>query len=267
MTAPVSPRMRRALRRTPPHLVLVLHAGCAHLYHGYADTLVPMSGHGFPVEHDVPALDPLESGDDRLERFLDRVDVAFGHARREHPSPMVLAGSWKVVTAFADRSENLYRLAGVVTGSSAETMTGLYAASKNVVEQYLLSREVEALWTLQQAQEARPDTVSFGVAACREAARRCRPVMLALEEGLVGSSPDPVSDSVHDLIDRVMDEGGWVALVRDDALGHGRRIALVSQPRSVQLSGARPDRTRSMNSPTDVPDSKGCRNRPVRTTV
>ena len=244
LPAPVGPRaavdrrfltrdLVRALHRMPPHLVLVLHAGCAHLYHGYADTLVPLADSGFPIEHAQPVVGRLEAGDDGLEDFLTRVDSAFGRARTEHPSPMVLAGSRKVVTAFVHRSRHLYRLVGVITGPATETISDLYGATSAAVEEYLLSREAEALWTLEHARASRPEDVATGLGECQASVRRGQPALLAVEEGFGAAAEGAkvTADAVDDLVETVIERGGWVALTHDGALAEHGRIAMVLRPR------------------------------------
>jgi hypothetical protein len=39
-----------SLHRTPPHLLLLLGSTCAQLYRVHADTLTPVTQHGFPVQ-------------------------------------------------------------------------------------------------------------------------------------------------------------------------------------------------------------------------
>lgn len=214
-----------ALRRTPPHLVLLLREGNAELYHSRAGSLVPMTEEGFPLEQAGPPAGASARGED-LDAFLLRVDEAFGRVRARHPSPMVLAGPDDLLTAFGDLSQSLYRLAGLVTGQATDTGAALYDAAQSVVEPYLLSREAEALWTLEHALTSRPDDVATGIDACCAAVRRRRPVMLVAEERLARVE----GDILEGLLEVVIDGGGWVALARDGALGRHGGIALVLEP-------------------------------------
>jgi hypothetical protein len=80
------------------------------------------------------------------------------------------------------------------------------------------------------------------------AARRERPEMLAVEEGLFFPArvsedgdllepatdvehPDVIDDAVDELIELVLDRGGWVALVEDGALAEHGGVALTLRTR------------------------------------
>jgi hypothetical protein len=234
-----------ALHRPPPHLLLFLHPFGAHLLRGHADTLVPMSSHGFPLTRSAAVLGALERGEEGLEEFLDEVDTALRRARSAHPSPIVLAGTDSLVRAFARRSRNLHRLAATLTGTSVETLTDVYLQARAGLEAYLLSRQDEALNALRAARRERPGDVRSGLAACWDAVREAAPAMLVVEEGfshparLVTSGAGEVwgreggddestpHDLVEELIEMVVERGGWVAFARDDALRSDGRVALV----------------------------------------
>ena len=234
------------LHRTPPHLVLLLHAGCAHLYRAYADTLVPLRDE-FPLEQTIAEAGALERGDDGVDLFLRLVDDALGRARQRHPSPLVLAGSDPLVARFHRISRNLNRLAATVTGRGAARPADLYARIRAGMEHYLRSREDEALAVLRTAQAASTARVASGIEECWRGAAAGRPAMLMVEEGYyvpavmgragpVLSSGPPTEpevgqptlhDLVDDLIEMVIERGGWVAFARDGALSEHRRVALV----------------------------------------
>lgn len=224
----------QSLHRTPPHLLLVLRSSCAQLYRGHADTLVPVGDPGFPVEHTLPVLGALENGDDRQHEFVRRVDAALAKARERRPAPIIVAGDLEPVRRLVRGSRNLDRLAGVVTGAEAESLPALYAAARLSLEEYLLSREAEALDALASATARRPGEVHSGVLACWEAARTGRPEMLVVEEGHsvpahVDADGDGAvrSDLVDDLVETVIDRGGWVAFARTGSLAAHDRVALV----------------------------------------
>ena len=236
------------LHRTPPYLLLVLHPMSAQLYRGYGDTLVPLTDPGFPAQHALHQLGALAGGEDRLEEFLGRVDRSLRRARLRHPAPIVVAGDRSVVTNFVRRSRNLDRLAGVVTDPALGTVE-LYAAIRRSFEEYLLSREEEAHLVLEGARSIAPTTVHSGVRACWEAAQSpLLPATLLVEEGLTFPAvvdergvrrldylrapevapPGVHSDLVDDLIEVVIDRGGWVAFTRNGRLAEHGRVALVT---------------------------------------
>lgn len=243
----------QVLHRTPPHLVLVLHAGCAHLYRGYADTLHPVREHGFPFEQAVDLAEGRKRDEDETRAFLDQVDSALGRARRVHPSPLVLGGAAPAVSAFARSSRNLQRLAATLVGQDARDLAGIRTATRAAMDRYLLSREAEALATLNRALASNPGAVVTGPVRCWEALHGGRPTMLVVEEGfffpvrvtangvhpagpaeVTGNAVDLLHDVVDDLVETVIERGGWVAFTKDGALERHGRIALLlgADPRS-----------------------------------
>ena len=95
-----------ALHRTPPHVLLLLHPTCAHLYQmgdgefrlvasrdlfqGPGAVWVPRQRRGSAEETET----------DRTDGFLRAVDHLLGRYRADHPGPLVLGGSLHVVDRF-----------------------------------------------------------------------------------------------------------------------------------------------------------------------
>ena len=239
----------QSLHRTPPHLLLVLRSTSAQLYRGHADTLVPAGALGFPVEHTLPVLGALESGEDQLTEFVRRVDAALGVARQRRPAPIIIAGDVEPVQLLLSGSRNLDRLAGVVTGHAATSLPTMYAEARLALEEYLLSREREALDALASAVARDPHGVHSGALQCWDAAHAVRPIMLVVEEGHAfpallnrdgvraeeesatgrSSAADTRYDLVDDLIETVINRGGWVAFAHNGSLSEHERVALVSR--------------------------------------
>jgi len=237
----------QTLHRTPPHLLLILHPTFAQLYRGYGDTFLPLTDPGFPSQRALPQLGLLAGGEDRLEDFLNTVDRFLGRARSRHPAPIIVVGDRNTVSRFVRRSRNLHRLAGVITQPSLDTVQ-LYAAIRVSIEEYLLSREDEALMVLEEAKAEAPQTVHSGVQACWDAAHAMVPATLLVEEGftfpaviddrglrridfLRAPEAAPIgarSDLIDDLIEVVIDRGGWVAFTRNGRLTQHHRLALVT---------------------------------------
>lgn len=225
----------RALHRTPRHVVLVLSAHRAMLFDGAGGRLAPVSSSHFPMD-----LRTMPSGDGTVR--LRAVDRALGTYLHLHPSPVVLLGPTKQVAAFRATSRHLQRLAGCVIGSFEHAdLEELAARSRPVLERYLTSREEEALALLER--RVGHHRVASGIQSAWLAARTERPEMLAVEEGfryparlsadddlvtaaLDVEAPDVVDDLVDELIETVLDRGGWVALVRDGSLAPHERVAL-----------------------------------------
>ncbi|MGY1806590.1 hypothetical protein ACI8AF_04400 [Blastococcus sp. SYSU D00669] len=227
----------RSLHRTPRHVLLVLTSREAKLFDGHAGVLVPAPASAFP----------MPCGDRDRDSFLRAVDRALGTHLRVHPAPLVLAGDTRVVAAFARLSRNTRRLAGTVRGSHARTsLADLARRVRPVLDRYLHSREAEALRLVEQRAGSR--RVVTGMPSVWLAARAERPEMLAVEEGLFHPArvvrdgdlllpatdvehPDVLDDAVDEVVETVLQRGGWVAWVSDGALAHADRVALTLRDR------------------------------------
>jgi hypothetical protein len=240
----------RALHRTPRHVVLVLSSRDARLFDGVGDQLQPALAKGFPLvderERATHATRPRLQ-DSATEAFLRKVDAALGTYLRLRPAPLVLAGPPKVLAAFAKVSRNLGRLAGEIpVNLSGEPLPALAARTRPVLERYLLSRQQEALDLLERRVGAH--RCVSGMVDAWLAARRERPEMLAVEQGLFYPArlsadgdlltaasdvehPEVLDDAVDELIELVLDRGGWVALVDDGALATHGGVALTLRSR------------------------------------
>lgn len=224
-----------ALHRMPPHVVLVLHPTCAHLYAAEDGGLRPVDHHeavgaGRPVRVPGPGQPGAAAARTELmEGFLRRVDRMLGDYRAEHPSPLVLVGPPRLVDEFCVRSSHLERLAGRVDDRTCATALDLALASLTAVETYLRTRRADALALLEAAEAERPGDVATGIEACWRAVGPRRPEMLLVEENFI--QPGTVQVEVHDLVDDLMEQvillGGQLALVADGDLSAHDRIALV----------------------------------------
>jgi len=230
----------RALHRTPRHVVLVLSWHDAALYDGAGGRLAPAPGTRFPMQLQTP----LDNPDDPegLLTALRAVDRALGVYLRLHPAPVVVVGPQQAVTAFTSMSRNLSRLAGTAYGCFDDvSVAELARRTRPALNNYLRSREHAALTQVHERSSAH--RVASGIATAWLAARIERPEMLAVEDGyryparlsadgdLVTpaddiEAPDVIDDLVDELIETVLDRGGWIALVRDGSLTEHGRVAL-----------------------------------------
>ncbi len=231
----------RALHRTPKHLVLLLSAREARLLEGHAEDLAPAPNSKFPLH--------AGSGDRQLSTpaFLATVDRALAAYRRAHPSPLIVVGAEPTLSAFRGMATSLDRLAGVVRGNHMRaSLQRLDALTAPVLEDYLLSRQVEALQLL--ATRGNEGRAILGIDGAWLIARWGIPEMLAVEhdfffparltadgDGIEAAddvdSPDVIDDLVDELIELVMLRGGWVALVEPGSLPGRSRIALTQRLR------------------------------------
>lgn len=238
-----------SLHRTPPHVLLVLHATCAHLYQGndgalrLVDFRDVFQGAGSPR---IPRQGQAgeQAAADLSDGFLVAVDRMLGRYRAEHPSPLVVGGLPAVVDRFCTLSSNLHRFAGTIPSGECESAAALVPASTGAVERYLRSRREEALHDLRLALASRPDDVASGMAACWQAVHARTPGMLLVEQdfvspgrpedyGVAPPGPTPraglpeAHDLVDDLIEVVIMRGGQLALVENGDLSeHGRVVLL-----------------------------------------
>jgi hypothetical protein len=231
----------RSVQHTPRHVVLLLHRHEAMLYDGVGATVRPALRSAFPLHPSRDAGDaPWETA---TRAFLARVDRGLGAYLRLHPAPLVLAGDEKLLERLRAMSRNVTRLAGIVPIAPGETApeTLLPGRIAPLLTDYLRSREAEALQLL--ADRAVAHRVVAGVQDAWRAARSERPEMLAVETGHFYPArlsadgdqlepatdvdhPDVLDDAVDELIELVLDRGGWVALVQDGALDSYQRLAL-----------------------------------------
>ncbi len=243
----------RSLHRTPRHVVLVLTDGEARLFDGAGDVLLPALGAAFPLRRDRTAprgrgrprggaahAGRAVEGDD--ETFLRAVDAALGTYLRLHPAPLVLAGTRRTAATFVRLSRNTGRLAGVLHGSHARTSPALLATLvRPVLENYLRSRQDEALALLDR--RLGTSRTATGMQAVWLAARTERPEMLVVDSSFFYPArlsedgdlvvpatdvdhPEVVDDVVDEVIEVVLQRGGWVALVDPGGLDAHGRIAL-----------------------------------------
>ena len=241
----------RSLHRTPRHVVLVLSSREARLLEGAGDQLRPAQTSAFPMHDTRPQRTErgrADRGDSDTVAFLRTVDRALTTYLRLHPAPLVLAGSTRTVATYTDLSNNLTRLAGSIpVNLSKEPLPALAARIRPTMEDYLLSRQQEALTLLDKRVGAR--RAASGMADCWLAARTERTEMLAVEQGLfyparisddgdllVPASdvehPEVIDDAVDELIELVLDRGGWVALVDDGTLTAHDGVALTLRSKS-----------------------------------
>lgn len=247
----------RALHRTPRHVVLLLSSTQARLLDAVGDQLRPVVGGPFPLRSDGTRNDGTGRGDGRrgrtadkqeakrdadLAAFLRTVDRALGTYLRLHPAPLVLVGPAPVLSAFRSLSRNTARLAGAVSGNLAGApFPELAERIRPVLDAYLHSRQAEALELIEKRYRAH--RVVSGMPSAWLAARRERPEMLAVEDCLVYPArlsadgdlltpaedvehPEVIDDAVDEIIELVLDRGGWVALMEAGSLAAHEGIAL-----------------------------------------
>ncbi len=240
----------RALHRTPRHLVLTLKAGEARLYDAVADTLLPAVTGAFPLYADRGQARGRgdRSGPDTDAGTLDfyrQVDAALGTYARLHPAPLVLVGDRRATATFQRLSTNCTRLAGTVHGTlTSPTANDLTERIRATMEEYLHRRQDEALTLLEQRCTA--NRGASGMPAAWLAARTQRPEMLVVDETLYYPArlsddgdtltpatqvdhPEVIDDAVDELIELVLNRGGWIAFAAAGTLDDHQGVALSVQ--------------------------------------
>ncbi|UOX99983.1 baeRF3 domain-containing protein [Blastococcus sp. PRF04-17] len=229
----------RGLHRTPRHVILLLTEREARLLDGSGDRLSAPPRSGFPI---LALPTPARRSAPGIEVFLRQVDRALATYLRLHPAPLVLVGTERTLAEFERISRNTARLAGTVTGSLTQApLTDLVPRIRLVLERYLLSRQDEAMQLIDQRRSR--NKVVDGIPSAWLAARAERPEMLAVEESLVYPArisddgdflfpagdvdhPEVIDDAVDELIELVIQRGGWVAFVADGRLSEHERVVL-----------------------------------------
>ena len=240
----------RSLHRTPRHAVLVLSSREARLFEGAGDQLRPARTSAFPLRDTRQRKDDgarANRDDKDTAAFFRTVDRALATYLRLHPAPLVLAGSKRALAAFTGQSTHLDRLAGSIpVNLSTEPLSVLAERIRPALESYLLSRQKEALALLDKRVGAR--RAVSGMPDAWLAARTEGPEMLAVEQGLFYPArvsddgdmlvpatdvehPEVIDDAVDELIELVLERGGWVALVDDGALAAHDGVALTLRSR------------------------------------
>lgn len=249
------------LHRMPPHVVLVLHPTCSHLFAAGDGRLRPVKrlepfSPGKTIR--LPRPDEVAHNEDHkqvYDGYLRDVDRMLGEYRTEHPSPLVLAGTPGTVDRFRRLSRNLDRLAGTLTTGDELGPHDLALECTRIQERYLRSRREDALARLGVAESQRPRAVVAGIEQCWRSVRSQAPSMLLVEESYLVpgdpqnfapvGAPRPTSrrvvyDLVDDLMEQVIARGGQLALVKDGDLTDHGRIALIVRETSSTLRTSRP---------------------------
>lgn len=239
----------RSLHRTPRHVVLVLSSREARLLDVVGDTLQPAPGKTFPLSNpQQQTKDPSRQGRSDADHttFLKRVEQALTVHLQLHPAPVVIVGPERVLARFMALAK-VPRIAGTIpVNIGNQPLNALAQRIRPVLESYLRGRQDEALRLLDRCTGER--RAVSGMQSCWLAARYEPVEMLAVEEGLFYPArlsgdgdllmpaddiehPEVLDDAVDELIERVLQRGGWVALVEDGTLAAHDRVGLTMRSR------------------------------------
>jgi hypothetical protein len=232
--------------------ILHLNERATRLYDGRGRRYVEHRGTGLPV---------LPTGDDRpnrrghrdrvssrraereMARFVRSIDDAFGPVLSAHPRPLLVVGPERRVAAFAAGSRHRAAIDGTIQWGGRHLSTAeLEKLTAPLVDDVIAEQTKRAFAELGVA--AGTDRLASGLADGWRAAWQHRVHLLVVEHGyaqavtldaLTGrfepvddrDEPGVVDDLVDELIERVLAQGGRVAIVADGTLDAHQRVAAV----------------------------------------
>ncbi|MFZ4583616.1 MAG: hypothetical protein ACOYNI_00105 [Acidimicrobiia bacterium] len=230
----------RARQCSPRYRVVTLSERVTRCYEGLGFGLSEVRGGGFPLIPDPDAADSERSfdRDERLGRYVRRLDAIFRAHHRDDPLPIVLVGAEPRVSQVMARSELRMAVSGVVRATKDfPDPTVLAALVGPVVEQLLAEEVIEARAELESAAGTR---IAFGIEEVWLLASHGRGDLLLVEESfeypayvdsvtghpiraIDRDAPGVVDDLVDELIEVVLAKRGRCTVVPDGSLaGHGR---------------------------------------------
>jgi hypothetical protein len=242
-----------ALNRSPRYWVLALGEQPARLFEGTRDTLVEITGNGFPMTYEGPgATEPLPGGfgigksayrDERRRQFFREVDAAFRQVAAAEALPLILAGVDRNLAFFNEVTAHKNLIAAALTGSHDKTPA--HELAKLVwpfMQAHTRSERLEVLKVLSAA--IGDGKYAAGIISVWRMAQEGRGAILLVEEGFhyparveAGglqltpaedpTAPEVIDDAVDELIETVLLKGGRVVFFKDGVLETHQRIAMI----------------------------------------
>lgn len=242
-----------ALNRTPRYWVLALSEQPTRLFEGIRETLIEVTGNGFPIIHtgpggqqaipNKPDINRSAYRDEHHRLFFRQVDEAFKPFMVADPLPLAVVGVDRYLAFFREVSAYTSEIVTTMTGNHDKTTA--HELGKLVwplVEGSLAARRKGYLQELDAAVGAQKYVSTIG--EVWRLGHEGRGALLLVEEDFHyparvdasgmhltpaddPSAPDVLDDAVDDLIETVLAHGGRVAFVDNGALTQHQRIALV----------------------------------------
>ncbi len=242
-----------AMNRSPRYWVLALSEKSTRLFEGAHDTLVEITGHGFPMVHTGPGGESALPGgfgvnksayrDEYTRKFFREVDAAFGEVAKSDPLPLLLVGVDRHLAFFNEMTRHGSLLAGSMQGNYDATsahdlgklLWPLVLEAKETRRQELL-QELDAAVGAQrssstlgeawlQAQMGRVATLLVEESYHQPARLSESGMLLTLVDEVGGL--DVVDDAVDDLVEVVLQKGGQAFFFDDGALAQHGRVAVI----------------------------------------
>ncbi len=242
-----------ALNRTPRYWVLALSEQPTRLFEGTRETLIEVTGNGFPINHTGPGGQQAISNKPDINRsayrdehhriFFRQVDAAFKPFMVADPLPLAVVGVDRYLAFFQEVSAYTNEIITTMTGNHDKTAA--HELGKLVwplVKSSLTARRQGYLQELDAAVGAQKYVSTIGEAW--RLGHEGRGSLLLVEEDFHyparvdasgmhltpaddPSAPDVLDDAVDDLIEIVLAHGGRVAFVDNGALAQHQQVALV----------------------------------------
>ncbi len=246
-----------ALNRTPRYWVLVLSEQPTRLYEGTRDTLVEVTGEGFPMTHEGPGgATSLPGGfgvnvsairDERHRQFFRAVDSALGAYMADDPLPLAVVGVDRYQAFFDELSSHKDAVVARVNGSHdktspaelaklvwplveaglAEERQGYLAVLEQAVGEQRAASTAGEVWRLANEGRGRLLLVEEDFhfrGQLDETGTHLLPADSAADSA---AAPGVIEDAVDDIIETVLSKGGKVRFMPDGQLEAFQRIALV----------------------------------------
>jgi hypothetical protein len=230
----------RAVQSNPKFLLLHMDHRSASLFRYNQKYLEPQLSPDFPAlrEGRVRTGRDLE----QQRRFLRAVDVGLGRHLAETPLPVVLVGGERVLGEYLRLTRHGGRIAGMARGiHSRPALTELEDIGRSVMADHVADLRAAAHDTLQARLRTRQAVT--GLLGCWHAAATGDPELLVVEQHFAmpvrmvadgryvepsddDEHPEVIDDAVDDLIEKVLQKGGFVSVVPDGTLAEHGRVAL-----------------------------------------
>jgi hypothetical protein len=230
----------RAVQSNPPFLLLHMDSRSANLFRYNQKYLEPQLSSSFPALRQGR----VRAGQDPegQRAFLRTVDAGLSRHLAESNLPVVLVGGERVIGEFLRLTRNGAKIAGMAKGiHSRPALIELEDVGRSVMHDHVEDLSAAAHDTLYA--RLRVQRAVTGLLGCWHAAATGKPELLVVEQHFAmpvrvvaegryvepsddDEHPDVIDDAVDDLIELVLQSGGFVSVVPDGTLTEHGRVAM-----------------------------------------
>ena len=235
-------------------LILLLLSGNEIRYFLYDHGVMSVINTGVPTRieafmdetlHDVSIYyEKSERRDKAMQMFIKNADEGLSHALKDHPYPVVVAGSEKMMAHYKLLSNHTQVIGDYIHGNYQEASPSeLIALIGRAIQTLQLKREEELIAQLEEALDK--GLLARGVKEVWKQIAEKNGRLLVVEKNyrrVAGQGPEdeeiftmatdkvpfPIQDVVDDIIEKLIMIGGKVEFVEDGKLGKYRRVALIT---------------------------------------